>query len=358
MAGFDTSNLTFSGKEIQGLGEAIQETVFENPDINQFHELVSGVKAKQQIAILGIVDGLTGLGDGGCDPTVDVLDISTSEKFWNPESVSNRFAYCWTELKDTFFIWATKNGLEIANLEGTDYLNFIEERLSTALKEEVLRVAWFSDTTADHSDATGVITPLTNLAYFDKIDGFFKQLFTIVAADPLRLTSGLDSRNGQASYSTQEFDATDTTARVVTNTLQDMRYGADLRFRSMSTLQYIVTQSVYDQYEKELTIANVTFTTERLENGMSMLKSGSITVTAFSFWDRIIRAFEDNGTTYNLPHRAVLLTKDNMQIATEEVGNLSEINVFYEQKDKKNYVDTAYKIDVKIIKDENIQVAY
>lgn len=358
MAGFDLSTLDFNGDEISALGEAIQETVFENPEIGQFHEMVSGIKAKKQIAILGIVDGLTGLGDGGCDPTVDVLDISTIQKFWNPESVSNRFAYCWTELKNTFFIWATKNGLQIADLTGTDYLNFIEERLSAALKEEVLRVAWFSDLTAANVSGAGVITNGTNLGYFNKIDGFFKQLFTIVAADPLRKTAGLDTRNAGITYSAQEFDGTDTTARTVTNTLQNMRYGSDTRFRNKSNLQYVVTQSVYDQYEKELTEANVTFTTDRLENGMPVLKSASITVIAFSFWDRIIRAFEDNGTTYNLPHRAVLLTKENMQIGTEEVGNLSEIDVFYHRKDKKNYVDTAYKIDVKIIEDEMIQAAY
>ena len=355
---FDLSNLDFNGKEVMALGETIQESVFTNPEMSLFHEFVEGIKAKQQIAILGIVDGLTGLGDGGCDPTVDVLDISTTQKMWEPESVSNRFAYCWTELKGTFFIWATKNGLEISDLTGTDYLNFIEERLSAALAEEVLRVAWFSDLTADNVSGTGVITNGTNLGYFNKIDGFFKQIFTIVAADSARLTAGLDTRNAGVSYAAQEFDATDVTNRVVTNTLQNMRYGADNRFRSNPSLMYVVTQSVYDQYERELTEANVAFTTERLENGMAQLSSGSITVVAFDFWDRIIRAYEDNGTTYNLPHRAVLLTKENMQVGTEAIGNLSEIDVFYHRKDKKNYVDTAYRIDVKIIKDENIQVAY
>lgn len=355
---FDLSNLDFNGEEVKALGECIQESVFTNPEATLFHEFVPGIKAKKQIAILGKVDGLTGKGTGGCDPANDVLNIGTSQKFWNPEPVSNRFAYCWTELKDSFFIYATKNGLDIANLEGTDYLNFIESRLSEAMKEEVLRIVWFSDTAADHSDATGVITPGTDLGYFNKIDGLWKQLFAIVTADSDRLTSGLDTRNGGASYAAQEFTATDVTNRVVTNTLQNMRYGSDSRLRSKTNLMYVVTQSVADQYEKELTEANVAFTTDRLENGMSQLKSGSITVVSFEFWDRIIRGYEDNGTTYNLPHRAVLLTKDNTQVGTEEVANLSEIDVFYDRKEKKNYVDTAYKIDAKIIEDELVQVAY
>lgn len=357
---FDLSNLTFNGEEVKSLGEAVQEAVFQNPEANTFHEFVEGIKAKKQIAILGKIDGLTGKGSGGCNPSNDTLNIGTSEKFWNPEMVSNRFPFCWDETKDSFFIWGTKNGIEKADLTGTDYLNFIVDRLTPALEEEYLRIAWFSDVDAADVNASpaGVLTAGTDPAYFNKIDGLWKQLFAIVAADSDRKTAGLDTRNAGVSYAAQEFTSADTTNRVVTNTLQNMRYGADMRLRTKQNLTYAVTQSVADQYERELTEANVAFTTERLENGMTMLKSGSITVVAFDFWDRIIRTYENDGTKYNFPHRAVLLTKDNMQIGTEAVGTLSEIDAFYDKKDKTNYVDTAYAIDAKVIEDYLVQLAY
>jgi hypothetical protein len=356
----DPSDLTFNGDEIKKLSEAIFEQVFQKPEATLFHTFVPGIKAKKQIALLGRIEGLTGKGSGGCDPDSNDNVIGMSEKFWNPETVSNRFSECWTNLKESFFIYGTKNGLKKADLDGTDFWMFLQERVSDALIEEAYRIIWFSDVDAADVNASppGVLTAGTDPLYFNKIDGMFKQLFAIVAADAARLTSGLTSRNGQASFAAQEFTAADTTARVVTNTLQNMRYGSDYRLRAMPNQMYVVTQSVADQYERELTEANVSFTTERLENGITVLKSGGIEVFGFQFWDRIIRTYESDGTKYNLPHRAVLLTKENMQVGTEDVANLSEMATIYDPIKKDMHLDTAYDIDAKIIEDYLVQAAY
>ena len=354
------ADLTFNGEEVRELSEAIFEKVFLKPEATLFHTFVPGIKAKKQIALLGRIEGLTGKGTGSCNQTSNDNTIGMSEKFWNPETVSNRLTECWDNLEESFFIYGTKNGLEKADLDGTAFWMFLEERMADALIEEVYRIIWFSDVDAADVAASppGVLTAGTDPLYFNKIDGLFKQLFAIVAADPLRKTAGIDSRNGQATFAAQEFTSTDTTNRVVTNTLQNMRYGSDYRLRVMPNLQYVVTQSVSDQYERELTEANVAFTTERLENGMTKLTSGGITVISFQFWDRIIRTYESNGTKYNLPHRAVLLTKDNTQVGTEDVANLSQMKTIYDPVTNLNHLDTAYAIDAKIIEDYLVQTAY
>jgi len=354
------NDLTFNGEEIKQLSEAVFEQVFQKPEATLFHEFVPGIKAKKQIALLGRLDGLTGKGNGGCDPVSSTNQIGMSEKFWNPETVSDRLTECWTNLKESFFIYGTKNGLAKADLTKTDFWMFLSDRLSDSLLEQVYRVIWFSDVDAADVNASppGTLTAGTDPDYFNKIDGLWKQLFAIVAADANRRTLGIDSRNGQATFALQEFDATDTTNRVVTNTLQNMRYGADFRLRGMANLMYVVTQSVADQYERELTAANVAFTTERLENGMTQLKSGGITVIGFQFWDRIIRAYYSDGIKWLLPHRAVLLVKENTQVGTEEVANLSEMASIYDPVTKKNHIDTEYQIDAKIIEDYLVQTAY
>jgi len=354
------ADLAFNGDEIKALSEAIFEQVFSKPDQNAFVTFVPGVKAKQQIALLGRMEGLTGKGVGGCDPESNTNTIGMSEKFWDPETVSNRFTECWTNLENSFFIYATKNGLDKANLDGTDFWMFLQERVSDSLIEEVFRIEWFSDVDAADVNASppGVLTAGTDPLYFNKINGFFKQLFAIVAADANRKTAGIDARNAGANYAAQEFNAADTAARVVTNTLQNMRYGSDFRLREMPNLMYVTTQSVVDQYERELTDANVAFTTDRLENGVTVLKSGGIEVHGFQFWDRIIRRWYDNGVTYELPHRALLLVKENMQVATEDVANLTEMATIYDPIKKDMHLDTEYAIDVKIVEDYLIQSAY
>lgn len=358
MAIINPADLTFNGKEIRELSEAIFESVFEKPDVQMFHTIVEGIKAKQQIALLGRVSGLTGKGSGGCNPTAVTNTIGMSEKFWNPETVSNRFEECWDSLKETFFIWSTQNGIAKSDITKTDFFIFLQERVSDALIEEIFRIAWFSDTAADTVANGGVLTNGTDTGYFTKIDGLWKQIFAIVAADANRKTAGIDSRNGQASYAAQEFTDTDTTNNVVTKTLQNMRYGADFRLRGKENLIYVTTQSVADQYERELTERNAAFTTERLENGIMQLKSGSITVFGFQFWDIIIREFYDDGAKYYLPHRALLFPVTNIQVGTEEAGTLSEMDVFYDKKSKQNILDTQYDLDAKVIEDYLIQAAY
>jgi len=354
------SQLTFNGEEIRDLNEAVYDAVYAKPEMNLFHNIIGGIKAKKQIAILGRINGLTGKGSGGCSPAEDTNTITMSEKFWNPVTVSNNLPSCWTDLMESFFIYGTNNGIKKGDLTKTDFWNFLLERMTDAVIEEVLRIVWFSDTAAADVDASpaGVLTSGTNPAYFNKLDGFWKQIFAIVAADANRKTAGIATKNGQLTKALQEFTSTDTTNRVVTNTLLNMRFGADFRLRSESSLLYVVTQSVADQYERELIADKTVYSSEALENGIKVLKSGGITVIGFQFWDRIIRTYYDNGTSYYLPHRALLLTKDNMQVGTEEEGNFSEFESIYDAVTKKNYLRTEYSIDAKIILDYNIQAAY
>jgi len=154
------------------------------------------------------------------------------------------------------------------------------------------------------------------------------------------------------------FTSTDTTNKVVINALQNMLYGADLRLRERGDLVYIVTQSVADQYSKELKAANVAFTTERYENGISVLKSDGIEVISFSLWDRIIKAYYDNGTTYYLPHRAVLTTKENLVIGFDSMGAMADFDVHFDRVTKKNYIDFQINMDAKVVEDYMVQVAY
>jgi hypothetical protein len=355
-----TSDLTWNGEEIKSISEALFIGGFQKPAINEFHSIANGIVAKKQIAILGRINGYLGKGSNACGETDATNTVTNSEKFWDPATVSDRLPFCWTELKETFFVWGLKKGIEKGDLTSTDLLIYLEELVQDAIVETAYRLAYFGD--KDHATVTdspaGVLTTGTDLAYFNKINGFFKQLFAIAVADASRLTTGLASRNGQATYALQKFTSTDTTNFVVTNTLQDMLYEADERLRGASDLVYIVTQSVADQYSRELTKANQAFTTERLENGITMLKSGGIEVYGFSFLDRIIKQSFDNGTKYYLPHRAILTTKSNLQVGTEEVGSLADTDVWFDKTANKTYLKFAFNIDAKVLIDHLVQVAY
>lgn len=353
------ADLTWNGEEIKALSEAIYEDVFPKPEITTFHTIVSGIKAKKQIVLLGAL-GLVGLKQTGCSITPNAGTITMSEKFWNPEYVGDRFQQCWTDLKESFWIWGLKNGKDKANLDKTDFANFFSERLADAMFEMIYRIAWFNDTDASlASDSpAGTVTAGTTIGYFNIIDGFWKQAFAIAVADTNRKVTTLTTKNAQSTFALQAFDADDTTAKIAETTFQNLKYNADFRLREQPNLAILCTQSLFDQYAKELRSRNIDASFERIEGGYTSLKFEGMEIIGVSIWDRMIRTYFSNGTKYYLPHRAILTTKENLQIGVEELGNLSDFEPFYDQTTKLFNVDFGFNIDAKIIEDYKIQVAY
>jgi hypothetical protein len=358
MAIFDPNDLNFNGEEIKNSSEAVFISAFAPTAVADLLTIVGGIKAKKQIAILGRFNGLLGKGTGACDPTGRSVTTPMSQKLWELATISDRLAYCWKDLEGTFFIWGTKNGIDKADLTATDFLLYIEELLATELIETYIRIAYFNDTDAELVDDGGVITDGTDLAFFNRIDGIWKQAYAIVAGDSARKTTDLASRNGQATYALQAFTSTDTTNKVVMNCLFNMEVQADSRLTSKEGLRFQVTKSVFDQYRRELTFSNISYTTERLENGMMQINAGGIPVVCVEFWDRIIREYFNNGTKWHLPHRAILTVPSNIQVGTEEESTLTAYDVFYDKKTKTTYVDFQFDIDAKIVIDHEIQLAY
>jgi hypothetical protein len=358
MAIFDPNDLNFNGEEIKNSSEAVFISAFAPTAVADLLTIVGGIKAKKQIAILGRFNGLLGKGTGACDPTGRSVTTPMSQKLWELATISDRLAYCWKDLEGTFFIWGTKNGIDKADLTATDFLLYIEELLATELIETYMRITYFNDTDAELVDDGGVITDGTDLAFFNRIDGIWKQAYAIVAGDSARKTTDLTSRNGQATYALQAFTSTDTTNKVVMNCLFNMEVQADSRLTSKEGLRFQVTKSVFDQYRRELTFSNISYTTERLENGMMQINAGGIPVVCVEFWDRIIREYFNNGTKWHLPHRAILTVPSNIQVGTEEESTLTAYDVFYDKKTKTTYVDFQFDIDAKIVIDHEIQLAY
>lgn len=365
MAGvFDPSQLTFNGEEVKDIREAVWEKVFQRPEFQLFHSVHAGIKTKQQIAYVGKL-GLVGRKSNpeSCEPTVSDETITLAEKFWDPMFVEDRLKQCWKDLNNSLFRYSMKNGVQVGDLEGTDYAIVLEDRVSEAVQEMVWRLIWFGDTAADFSDQAGVITPGGNLDYWNPIDGFWKQMIAIATANPERYVDTLDARNTETTYADQQFNTApvdDTNDKTATTTLEKLKYSADYRLRQRDDLVYITTQSFADQYAKELRSQSLDSSFERIEGGYKALMFEDIPVVGVALFDDLIRNYQDNGTTLYLPHRAVLTTRENLAVGLEEAGDFAGMATdwFYDRRDKSFYTDIGMHIDAKVIEDYMIQIAY
>ena len=363
----NAADLAFNGEEVKAVSEAIMEEIFAKPAITEFLTPYTGIKAKRQIAFLGRLTGLVGQThtNGTCAPVENDATITNTEKFWNPAYIDDRFSECWDDLLETFFIYGTKNGVAKADLTSTDFATFFIERYQDAIAEMFHRLVWFGDTAADDTAGGGNFVTAGFVAKrWDSFDGIWKQLYAVVAADSARKTTDLSAKNAELTFVDQAFDATDTTNRVVTTMLQNLVFNSDYRLRDKADKIIIVTQSVADQYVRELEAGaanGIPVAFDYMQDGITVLKRAGITIYAFSFWDRMIQGYMRTINTelnYYLPHRAILTTKANLAFGTEEEGNLSEVDVFFDKKDKKTYFDFGANLDAKVLQDYMVQVAY
>tara|TARA_R110000868_G_scaffold21064_4_gene88024 strand:- start:2838 stop:3944 length:1107 start_codon:yes stop_codon:yes gene_type:complete len=363
----NAADLAFNGEEVKAVSEAIMEEIFAKPAITEFLTPYTGIKAKRQIAFLGRLTGLVGQThtNGTCAPVENDATITNTEKFWNPAYIDDRFSECWDDLLETFFIYGTKNGVAKADLTSTDFATFFIERYQDAIAEMFHRLVWFGDTAADDTAGGGNFVTAGFVAKrWDSFDGIWKQLYAVVAADSARKTTDLSAKNAELTFVDQAFDATDTTNRVVTTMLQNLVFNSDYRLRDKADKIIIVTQSVADQYVRELEAGaanGIPVAFDYMQDGITVLKRAGITIYAFSFWDRMIQGYMRTISTelnYYLPHRAILTTKANLAFGTEEEGNLSEVDVFFDKKDKKTYFDFGANLDAKVLQDYMVQVAY
>lgn len=368
MAIINPSDLTFSPEEVRSINETIFEEIYAKPAITEFLTPYENVKAGKQIVFMGVLNGLVGQthDNSNCAPVENTAGITNTEKLWAPAFWDDRFSECWDDLIETFFVYSLKEGTERGDLTTTDFGQFFVDRYKDALAEMFFRYVWFGDVDA----ATIAASPAGNFIVagfaakrWNLIDGIWKQIFAAVAADSTRKTTGLAAKNAEATFSAQEFNSTDTTNRVVTTMLQNLTFNADYRLRDKTDRFIIVTQSVADQYVRELEAAagnGITIAWEQMQDGITMMKRMGVTIYVFSFWDRMIRTYmrTEDGLAYYLPHRALMTVKSNIAFGTSDSGNFSKVDPFFDRLTNKSYFDVAGNLDAKLMQSYLFQAAY
>lgn len=351
-------------QQVTSMSETLFEGFFKDPILSSMVTVQEGIKADKQLIIWGRHTGLSGKQVTACPtPTNSTWGFDTIEKTWKPKYIGDRYEECFATFMDTFAQWMLNVGVNKTDLTGTELATFIVEQMSDMIAEVYQRHFWFGD--------LGIVAGTNNnlgagdVAFFNAIDGIWAQVFDIVTANASRLSStGLATKNGQASYALQKFSTTDVTNQVVSLAMDSVWYDADMRLRSMnkSELIYYVSQSVYDQLEKERkAISGIELPYNRQENGLNTLSWNGITVMPVQLWDRMISAyFGDDATPVKsvLPHRILLAPKSNLLLGVETSGTLSEMDAWYSKDNEVMYAKFGASIDAKVGVDNLVQVAY
>jgi len=346
------SGLTLEPQEATEVSQAVFEAAYAIPALADAHDVRTGIQMKTQIPLFGQL-GILGKKSSGCTPSAGGV-ISTTEKYWDPQLIDFRLTHCQGDLSQLFKLWK-RSRVALNTWEDVDneMMNFIADRAIEATAETILRISSFGDSTGKLVADGGVITAGTTIAYFTMLDGLWKQIFTAVTAGDLTAKYAITENSG-VSYVAQLALASDRALNV----LRELYTKIDPRVFAMTGLVFEMTRSLFSNWQDYMETQSINFTLDRTEAGSTKWTYRGIPIVVRDDWDRNIRAYEDNGTTYNLPHRALLSPIGNIPVGTSDVESFNQFDAFYDKVTKSHYTDMAFYLDVKEIEEYAISVAF
>lgn len=355
-SGLNFEALTPSNGALQQLNELIFLKVLGSERLAQVFNVIFNAVNGKKVGFIGEF-GLVGKARQGCNPTYDNSSIATSEKTWELGDWGVYEQICYSDLIGTLAQTALKTGTRIADLTATEYLDdVVYPRLELAIYKMYMRLAWFGDKNADNVSGGGIITDDVDTDYFSVTDGFWTRAFALVASDASRRIT--IAANAEASYNAQKSALLGN--GVATGIIDDLIMGASSDLRQAANQVIFVTQSLKDALIRDIRKNNVGSDLQwrSLFDGVTETEYDGIRLVSVPFWDSIIRNYEDNGTTWNKPHRALYTTTDNLLVGIDRDNDFADLSVFFDEKSELNLLKSKGWLGTMFAQDNMVQVAY
>ncbi len=352
----DLQDFTMNPEEATQVSQAIFEVLITGGALNETHDIVTGIEHKTQIPFIGNL-GLIGKKITGCDRPVNGNSIPLTEKWWDPAHIGDRLKHCSADVPALLKLFqkAKRMNPDFFDRIGAEEFGVIISKVSQAMEAMLNRKVWFEDTAADNVANSGVITDGIDVSYFNTFDGLFKQ---IMAEIPTSAKNYVEiAANDGASYSAQSLGKD-----KALGIFRDMYNKMDARFfqamENGAQPVLLVTRELFQNYQDHLEDKSLAFTLQETKEGTTKWMYRGVPIKVRYDWDNNIRSYQDNGTKWNLPHRAVLTVKENIPVGTLSTEDLDNLESWYEKKDKANYIDFDLTLDAKHLLDYLTVAAY
>lgn len=348
-------NLTPTNGAIQSLKELLAITAFMEEELERFFTFRGNVENGKKLGWIGDMEDV-GWAGGGCNPTYKKAKISAAEKEWKLGKWELPLEWCYEDLEETIAAYCLKKGTDIADLTSTEYMDeIVYPALETAMKRMMWRFIWFGNTVANNVGSSGVLTDGVDAKLFQTCDGFFKQLFSVCTANASQHLS--IAANNEATYALQKSKLKE--AKVAIGIFESLLEDADPRIASMDGSGLFVTKSLGDALSKDLKREyKEILTWEQIFKGLEVSEFEGVPIYKVSIWDRFIQRYENDGTKFNLPHRAVFGSPKQLFVGSRNNKPISDLEVWFNQDERVNRIYSCGDLGCLIGEDDLFQLAY
>lgn len=356
--GLNFANLTPDNGAVRDLKQLIFLSVLGAERLGSMFNVLPNQKHGNKVGLIGEF-GLLGKAAEGCNPTYDHNTAVVSEKVWDirPWQISEEI--CYEDLEGTLGQVALRTKTDIADLTGTEYLDYVVmPLLEKGASKMLFRFAWFGDKNAAAISDGGVLKDGTRVGAFNVTDGFWKRIYEMVATNAERHTA--IAANAKTTFAEQK--SAIRTAGAATEVLDNLISDAPMTLRQANGQVIFISQALKDALNADIKKNNKgsDLQWESLFDGITKTNYEGIELVTLPMWDEIIKGYEtaNAGKAWNKPYRAVYTVRENLLLGLESANELVDLQVFFEQKEQMNYILAKDKLGTLIADDNLIQVAY
>lgn len=348
-------NLELGPENLASIKDAVQETFYNDEDFSSFVN-IQKVKEKDPIALIGEME-MVGKKGGGCDPIYEEKGIANSQKRWELGQWEIPLKICYEALKGTVAEYSLKTGTAIGDLTSTDFMTIYADALQRAMQQMIWRFGWFGDKEAalvsKEGGGGGKLTADLDVSNFNVCDGLFKRIFA--ATTEKNRTDIEANRKTTPAEQISELRKSGAATTLVDTILMD----ADTRIVDDSDAVLLMTRSLADAltYDLKKTYHDI-MPWEKLFDGFEVATYNGVKIARVGIWDRMIKAYEKGTAIVNLPHRAVFCNPKHLMIGTDADNLISDLDIWFDKKERRNYLYATGKIGTALLEENMIHAAY
>ena len=259
-----------------------------------------------------------------CQNTETGTGVSVSSFTLSVVNMQAQLEQCAAVFDATIAEVLRKKGADINDLTGTEIEAYVLERVAEAAARDLFRILFLGDTTLSNSDYTA-------------FDGVFK-----------KIKAGYLAGDGTVYGGT--ITASDINTSNIINTLDSKLWDVqpyELKFIPDNEKVLLVTDNIFRAYKKYLSSTSFGIVEQRsaLVNGISDITFRGIPVVSLGVIDKYIATDFATGSpaAASTPYRAILTKADNHYLATDTLTASSQVQMWYDQTQDKNYTRLRYE---------------
>ena len=324
------------------------EPMFTSDNIMGNYRIYPNVKYKQNLMLAPKLQGITAVNDAcgantGCTPD----GFTIAPKVITVENTSVKQEQCWDEFKSQVIVESYRNGVDMADLSGTELADAIINRTRDGIKHDLVRNMWAGDSGAEVADCS----------YKSMGDGLWEALSVgtaINGATQLREVTAVSTDAANLIAVGSAIDPAD--AVLLLQTVFDTA-PAELQQVPASEKRMFVTPNIYNAYYGSLTTIA---TAGAVDYGHSEAQSGvnyerlryrGVELVAMYEWDEALTALTgaDLPPLFTAATEGIQATqgciygaKDNFFIGTDVSAPENELKMFYDEVTEKMYIRSAF----------------